>query len=230
MAKNHGARQQKRAAKQKAKRLAKRSILMRRDSKDPNIRLQGAEKWPIVQTLVGAQIWSEGIGHMTILREGPDGQLIFAAFLVDVYCLGVKDAFWRADTRQEYENVIQKMSEVQEMRPINPACLAKIIAGAVEYAQSLGFQPHPDYRHASMLLAGIDPSACRERFAFGRDGKPLYIQGPNESLAQARAIMERVHSMGGHYVLMMPGSSRHEVRSIEDDFDDFDSGDEEDAE
>ena len=63
--------------------------------KDPTIRLQGAEKWPVVQSLVASEIWDEGIGYLVIMRQGPDEQLIFAAFLVDVYCLGVKNALWR---------------------------------------------------------------------------------------------------------------------------------------
>jgi hypothetical protein len=99
MAKKHGARQQKRVAKQKAKRLAKRSLLLRRESKDPTIRLQGAEKWPVVQAHVGSELWDEGIGYLAIARQGADGQFVFAVFLVDVYCLGVKNAFWRTGTR-----------------------------------------------------------------------------------------------------------------------------------
>ena len=55
---------------------------------------------------------------------------------------------------------------------------------------------HPDYRHAATLLAGIDPSTCPEHFAFGREGKPFYIQGPHESPAQADAIMERIRMRG----------------------------------
>ena len=98
MAKKHGARQQKRIAKQKAKRLEKRSILFKRNTTDPTIRLQQAEKWPVVEARVGANLWNEGIGYLTIARQAPNGQLAFAGFLVDVYCLGVKNAFWHAGT------------------------------------------------------------------------------------------------------------------------------------
>ena len=104
MAKNHGARQQKRMAKQKAKRSAKRSILLRHSSKDPTIRLQRAEKWPVVQALVAAELWDEGIGYLAIARQESEGRLIFASFLVDVYCLGVKNAFWRAGTHQDLKD------------------------------------------------------------------------------------------------------------------------------
>jgi len=196
MAKNHGPRQQKRMAKQKAKRSAKRSILLRHSSNDPTIRLQRAEKWPVVQALVGDQLWNDGIGCLAIARQESEGRLIFAVFLVDVYCLGVKNASWRGGTHQDLTDVIRKLEERQRMCAITPACLAKIVKGAVAYAQSLGFSPHPDYRHASTLLDGIDPSTCPNQFTFGRHGRPFYIRGPKESLAQAAAISQRIHACG----------------------------------
>jgi len=229
MAKKHGPRQQKRIAKQKAKRSAKRSILLRQSSKDPTIRLQRAEKWPVVQARVGAQLWDDGIGYLTIARQESEGRLIFAVFLVDVYCLGVKNAFWRAGSHQDLEGLIRQMEESQRMRAITPACLAKIVQGAVAYAQSFGFPPHPDYRHASMLLDGIDPSTCPDQFTFGRDGKPLYIQGPNESLAQATAIIQRIQEAGGHFVMALPGGGVRDLPAIEDGFDQFDSLDEDNS-
>jgi len=220
MAKNHGARQQKRVAKQKAKRLAKRSLLVRRTSKDPTIRLQRAANWPVVQALASDELWDDGIGYLAIARQDPGGQIVFALFLVDVYCLGVKNAFWRAGTREDLQDMVEQMEVTQTMVAIAPACLAKTVKGAVEYAQSFGFRPHPDYRHASTLLDGIDPSTCPHQLAFGRDGKPFYMQGPNESLAQAAAIAERVRDAGGHFTIALPDGSG-EVRSMEDGFDEF---------
>ena len=93
--------------------------------------------------------------------------------------------------RRGYRERDRRVSNFETMRATAPACLSKIIMGAVEFARSFGFSPHPDFRHAAMLLDGIDPSACPNEFTFGRDGRPLYIQGPNESLAEAAAIITR---------------------------------------
>ena len=229
MAKNHGARQQKRVAKQKAKRSAKRSLLQRLTSKDPTTRLQRAGSWPVVQALVGAALWDDGIGYLAIARQDPEGRLVFGVFLVDVYCLGVKNAFWSAGTPEDFEDLIEGMEAAQDMSAVTPACLAKIVKGAVEYAQSFGFPPHPDYRHASSLLDGIDPSTCPNQFTFGRDGKPFYIQGPHESAAQAAAIRERVVDAGGHYLIALHGADDEELLSDEDGYDHLDSFDEDDS-
>ncbi len=205
MAGNHGARQQKRVAKQKAKRAAKRSKLQMRTSVDPNVRLQSAEKWPVIGAVAAASLWKDGIGYLAITRRESEGQLVFAVFLVDMYCLGVKNAFWQAGTQQDYDELIRRMEETQRMRSIGPACLVKVVQGAVDYAKSFGFPPHPDYRHASRLLAGVDPATCPEQFTFGRNGKPFYIQGPHESSAQAAAIMQRIQAAGGHFLIEASG-------------------------
>ena len=228
MGKNHGAKQQKKIAKHKAKRTAKRFSIFRRSSNDPTVRLKGAGKWPVVQSLVGEELWNDGIGYLIIARQESEGQLIFAVFLVDVYCLGVKNAFWRAGTTGELKDMIRKMEQTQTMTTIAPECLVKIVKGAVEYAQSFGFPAHPDYRHAAMLLAGIDPETCSQEFSFGRDGKPFYIQGPNESLAQALAIRQRIVGEGGHYIVGGPGVRFGDLAGLEADYDESDSLDEDD--
>lgn len=225
MAKKHGAKQQKRLAKQKAKRQAKRSVLSRRSSNDPTVRLQRAERWPVVQAMASTELWDEGIGYLLLAREDPEGGTVFASFLVDVFCLGVKDAFWKAGTREEFREIVEEMEKVQDLSPISPACLAKIVTGAVEYARSFGFSPHPDYRHASLLLQGIDPSECPEEYEFGEGGRPLYIQGPNESPAQVRAIIERMQEVGGRFEVGIPEGEAGDLAALEDDLDEDEEDD-----
>jgi hypothetical protein len=225
MAKKHGARQQKRIAKQKAKRSAKRSFLTQRHSSDPTIRLQHAEKWPIVHALASTKIWEDGLGYLAIARQDPEGHFAYAVFLADVYCLGVKNAFWDVGSPGKFKELIQRLEKKQTLREIAPACLMKIVAGAVEYAHSFGFAAHPDYRHAAMLLKGIDPAGCPNEYTFGRDGKPLYIQGPNESHAQAMAISQRVHAAGGHYIAQVPADEAERLGVAEGPFEELEEFD-----
>ena len=203
MAKKHGARQQKKLAKHKAKRMQKCAILDRTSSKDPTLRFQGVAKWPVLKSLVSAELWEDGIGYLALARQDAGGMLVFAVYLVDVLCLGVKDAFWRAGA-EDFEDTISHMNEKQEMIPIAPACLVKIVRGGVDFAQSFGFPPHPDYRHAARLLEGIDPAGCTQEFTFGRDGRPFYINGPFETPAEVMAIAQRVRDAGGHFLAMGP--------------------------
>ena len=65
-----------------------------------------------------------------------------------------------------------------------------------EYAGKAGFKPHPDYLKAKKLLNGI-PIDENQKFDFGRDGKPLYIQGPHETQADVRRIMKTLEQNNG---------------------------------
>jgi hypothetical protein len=227
MAKSHGAKAQKRAAKKKAKRQAKRTLLIQRSSSDPTIRLHDVAKWPVVRCLVGRSTETDGIGHTLIARREPAGGLVIAIFLVDLYCLGVKDAFWRPATSAEIDDMVEKMKQSDDLREIEPACLAKLILGAVEYAAFYGFSPHPDFRHASKLLDGLDPASCPTQFQYGKDGRPFYIQGPYETHAEAMAIIRAVQNAGGHFMGMMAGDEDDDdddkLTDSEREFDQLDS-------
>ena len=123
----------------------------------------------------------------------------------------MKDAFWKAGSQHDFKELVEKMETNQTMRPIDPASLVKLVTGAVEFAKSYGFSPHPDYRHASRLLAGIDPLASSEEFTYGRNGKPFYVQGPFESSIEATAIIERLHAAGGHFLV---GGPQHSISDL----------------
>jgi hypothetical protein len=72
-----------------------------------------------------------------------------------------------------------------------------LIEGGVSYARGLGFEPHEDYRKAKKIFGEIDSSGCSRDFDYGRDGKPLYIAGPNDTLLfQQRVFRTLVRTCG----------------------------------
>ncbi len=220
MVKRHGSGKQKKLAKQKAKRLEKRSKLLQLNSKDPTIRLRRAEKWPVVHALVAAKLWEDGIGYLAIARQEAEGRLVFGAYLVDVYCLGVKNAFWSAGTPGDFTEMIERMEETQAMIPISPACLVKIVERRSSTLSPLASHLTP--------TTGMPGCCSREsirrpahEYTFGRDGKPFYIQGPNESPAQVSAIMQRIQEAGGHFLVQASGTGSDKLADF------FEGGDDE---
>ena len=145
MARNE-ARRQKQLAKKKAKRQEKRAHLARVTSPDPTIQLADAGSWPIEETLVPENLWTEGIGHLVISRRQPSGRLVCGVYLVDTYCLGVKKAFWRTFTSSDYQQLLYDLGKVGRHERVAPEYFAKLVQEAAAYAQSFGFAPHPDYR------------------------------------------------------------------------------------
>ncbi len=220
----HGRRAQKKLAKKKAKRAGKRAHDGRREDAWMEAVLRDAGDWPIVETLVPNNLWAEGIGNLVIARRMPDGRLAVADFLVDTFCLGVKDAFCEVMSAVGYQALLAEVNRVGRMKPVAPERFARLVLDAVEYARRIGFFPHPDFNAARHLLAGIDASEWAETFEFGKDGKPFYVQGPNDSNAKAMAIAARVRAAGGHAVLVRDDPGAFGLASA----DDFDPADDED--
>jgi hypothetical protein len=71
------------------------------------------------------------------------------------------------------------------------------VEGGVAYAEGLGLKPHPDYERARVIFGDLDNAACSQKFEYGSKGKPLYISGPNETEAQAQAIVDKLRQRVG---------------------------------
>ncbi len=198
----HGSRQQKKLAKKKAKRTEKRAVLAQRAEAGIQSLLRHAGDWPILETTVPTNMWDEGMGQAIIARQMPDGRIAFAVFLVDTYCLGVKNAFCDIRTPFQYREFVDQIDSVGRQEPVNAESFAKLIHESVTFARAIGFEPHPDYQVARLLLVGIDPSLSTDRFEFGKDGKPFYVQGPNDSPGKAAAIMAKVKAAGGQSMIV----------------------------
>lgn len=233
MSKRHGAREQKRLAKKKAKRQARRRQLAHRDSPDPTVRLKAADRWPITAALVPDNLWTTGIGNLIIARRIPDGRLACGILLLDVSCLGVKDACWKILSTGAFKELRQHIAEQGRLEDTPPEYFAKLVYRAVDHAQSLGFSPHSDFRHAQRLLAGIDPSLCPDEFEFGQNGQAHYIAGPSESMSKGWAVARQVEARGGYFTLPIDDAELANLEIVDewdDDFDvdEYDEGDVED--
>ena len=158
-------------------------------------------RYPILECLKTDGSIEDGIVRFMIARRKPDGKTITSLFLVDTFCLGVKDVFYNISDQYSYEETVRPRI-IQghygtDPVPIAPACVRKLVEGAVQYARSLGFSPHKDFKDAKGIFGDIDPADCTEQYEYGKDGKPFYIRGPLETEARSRAIVNQLHRKCG---------------------------------
>lgn len=192
---------QKKLARKKANRKAVVSAKRKKDSLGKM--LSGAKavivakNSPVEECLVRADIFSDGIGTAIVSRRMSNGSFGVGVYLLDVFCLGVKDTFFTVFSEGEYSDRIEAITGNEKMKAIHPSCLRKLIDGCIEFAGNLGFRPQADYKISRQLLSDFDPSVCPNTYTFGKDGKPFYISGPNETAHQARKIVDRLlHKCG----------------------------------
>ena len=197
---------QKKLERRKAKQKAERRELARRDSQGMPLQLEQASAAPILHCGAMPEIWEHGIGQVLLSRQRSDGQVAFASFLVDIYCLGVKNAMFGIGPRPRYDrDLYDKLTRQSKLIPLKPECARKLVEGAVRYALDLGFPPHEDYRTAKLIFGDISAEACTEEYTYGKDGKPFFVAGPYDSPARCEQILrtlKRHCGPEGHHFLI----------------------------
>jgi hypothetical protein len=161
-----------------------------------------AAAWPVLEVLV-SRGWNQPTSLASVLvarRSANTGQVAVAIFLVDLACLGVKNALCAVfDDEDEYTIALrERYLEREAMTPADIGLAAKIVATGLVYADSLGFGPHPDFYSAEHLLADADFETCPTPIPTGGpQGKPLFVAGPDDDAAAVIAHLTRLLDRDG---------------------------------
>jgi hypothetical protein len=150
------------------------------------------------EAFVSRTLFKLGMGYVILSRFKSEGRVEAGVFLLDTFCLGVKDAMFVQLNIADYRNdLVERFSAQDPLESIEPSCARKLVEDAVRYAAGLGFQPHPDYRKACRVFGGTDPGACTRQFVFGYKGKPHYVQGPHDSPRRVARILDTMRARCG---------------------------------
>ena len=163
------------------------------------LKIDGHPEWPDP----GAEQGTGGlvtalVAHRRRHRRGAT----VCVYLLDVYCLGVKNAIGPDNLdEQRLRRLTDKAFSGYQTPPIAAPIelVRELIFGAAEYAHRLGFAPHPDFEQARDHLGPWHgPSAI----TFGRDCKPSYISGPYDNPDHVlRTLRHTVGTKGFNYTI-----------------------------
>jgi hypothetical protein len=171
-------------------------------------RIRVAAKGSVVRCMMSSTLFELGIGHVIVARALPSGLLGCAYFLLDVFCLGIKDVFYAEIGQTELRSRLAEQDDVQSFIDIEAAYARKLIRDAAAYAASLGLSVAKDTPVIEAIFGDVDAGACTETFAFGKDGKPFFVSGPNDTPARIRSvsqILARSRGSGGwDYLVEVP--------------------------
>jgi hypothetical protein len=120
-------------------------------------------------------------------------------FLVDVYCLGVKNVtdpeVMGSGSLTTYASMYYSAFEHRPL-PIGVEQAQTIVHDAVLYARGLGFEPSGGFADAAVHLG--TPPGGRPVIGFGRDGKPFYFSGPYDNPRELVENLERTCGPGNY--------------------------------
>jgi hypothetical protein len=124
--------------------------------------------------------WEEkGMAAIQVLGHTAAGRSAFAAFLVDIWCVGLKDAFGRSDVPASdfREARIEPMIEQGHATPVNWLTAKALVASAVRFSRQNGFRlPHDWEKWASIFGRDMAEEARDADLSdFGVDGGLRYM-------------------------------------------------------
>ena len=152
---------------------------------------------PLHSCLVQRGIFESGFGMVLLTRKIGVGKFGLAAFLVDAFCLGVKDAFFRETEEAKINSFVESFETTTPFEAADLSYARKLLHEAVAYARSLGLEPHADYAAVEPFFGDVAADAGDVQFQFGYHGKPLYVPGPTESPTQIRRRVDRLRRQLG---------------------------------
>lgn len=133
------------------------------------------------------------MGSLFLVRGVTTAHLSVGMFLLDTWCLGVKDIGFRTIDSYELE-MVQDLGTISE---VNPAYARKFVQDLTAWSASKGFLPHGDFAVVERMFGTVNADTCTAEFEFGREGKPFYVQGPSDTPAQIRQRLAQVSRASG---------------------------------
>jgi hypothetical protein len=147
-------------------------------------------------------IESQGFAQVFVARTHKQ-QLSVCSYLVDYWCLGVKNALGpKKMGKVDYEAALQSTSQRfnEDFKEITIEQAQSIVFGGVDYAAKLGFEPHRDFAAAQPHL-GLRPDVLIP-IEFGKNGKPFYMDGPYDNPKEIVAKLNKSVGMGNYDYVM----------------------------
>jgi hypothetical protein len=165
------------------------------DGWSDGLTVTGHPEWPGVRA---AGDGTSGMASVLVARENGSG-VSACGYLVDVWCLGVKNCIGpKTMDRRKLPDFVSTFFRTFKRPPVPaPLELARhVVFGAVDYARGLGFEPHPDFAKCAGHLGEWDGSSD---VTFGRDGMPMYIQGPHDNMLAVMSTLRKTLGDGNFH-------------------------------
>jgi hypothetical protein len=158
-------------------------------------RVLRAAQAPIQHCLLTESVFDVGMGTLVLARGATPHHVALSSFLIDTFCLGIKDVMFESVDSEVFEMYMDATDAGSPIVSVDPSYARKLLRDLAAWSQSIGFAPHRDFAAVERMFGDVSADASDAVFRFGRDGKPVYIPGPNDT---APLIQRRIEQLQKH--------------------------------
>jgi hypothetical protein len=155
-------------------------------------RAASAATMPILVCLINEGWQDGGMASVFLVRGASAHDVTVGMFLLDMYCLGIKDVGFQSLDGKEFRALMASAEETMVLTEIDPSRARKLIRDLADWARSLGFSPHRDFAAVERLFGTICADDCADEFQFGLEGKPVYMPSSLETPRQIRRRLMQI--------------------------------------
>ena len=165
----------------------------------------------------------DGESPIIVTRKHKGDKYTSAFYLVDSYCTGVKDTFYRVRLDEdEYKDLMRHMRRGCNLEKVDYVEAHNWIFGAIEFAAEAGIDPHKDFAVTKWLLEDDEEDTIPIiEYDFGKDGKHfLFTHSQTEANKYLPALRA---NLGNDFTFVCgfdPMLNEDEEEDDEEDYDD----------
>ena len=160
-------------------------------------RVLRAAQAPIQACFLTESLFESGMGTLVLARGATPHSVVMASFLLDVFCLGIKDVTFEKMEGEIFDFYLDAMDAVSPMASVEPGSARRLVRELAAWSQSIGFPPHRDFAPVERIFGDVAANATGPAFPFGHNGKPFYIPGPSDTPAMIRQRLQRLRQSLG---------------------------------
>ena len=153
---------------------------------------------PLFECLVNEGWQEDKLAYIIISRKHTNGNITMCSYLVDLYCVGVKQSLYMFNISfSNYLEIIQKNKKLN-LQPIDYVLAHNIIFAGLEYAETLGILPHKDFLKVTECF--LEENSVKIEYMeieCGRKGKPFFVADDFYTLPQSNSIMKQLEKSVG---------------------------------
>jgi hypothetical protein len=154
---------------------------------------------PLYECLVNTNWEEQKMANIIISRKHSNGNVTLCVYLIDLFCVGVKDTFFRFNIEmEEYNEIIKRMTGDLESHAIDYVLAHNIIFGSIDFADTYDILPHKDFTKTTQYFLEEDTDDIEYMDVdFGKKGLPFFIANNFYTPFQARAIIQKIEKVIG---------------------------------
>lgn len=132
----------------------------------------GSDVHPIHACTANRSWQDDAKASIFLARNVGNGRVTMAAFLVDTWAMGLKDAWGRIDIPTgDFDDMVSRYDEQIGVAPINIGTARHLVYGGIELARRLGFRLPRRYERWTAILGPLPPGESPDMSLFLDDGK-----------------------------------------------------------